>query len=58
MLDGLLTRLLDKLGTARAYLAENASSLEHAKDLLHRILAEYTRKDARDGLLMLLSTLK
>lgn len=52
------TTLKNKDASAKAYLRESASDLVDARHQVHRILTQYTRKDARDGLLVLLSTLK
>ena len=40
------------------YLSENASSLPGLHDLLRRTIAENLRKDARQGISMILSTLE
>jgi hypothetical protein len=52
------TSAADSTSATKIYLQESASDLADARDTVHRLLIDYTRKDSRDGLLVLLSALK
>ena len=62
--DALKTQLQENLpagvdaGEVDAYLSETASSTPMMKETLHRMILESLRTDSRDGIRMILSTLK
>lgn len=45
-------------GIAHRYLAESASATPGMRELLHRMLSDYVRTDARKGICVLLSALE
>jgi hypothetical protein len=47
-----------EVGVVQTYLEESPSALPGFKQLLHRILGEYTREDERKGFRVLLSSLE